>query len=536
MCLLVEKPNASDAIVDPHLRDFHYTPHMRSRFLQALALFLLFASAAAAQTPELRSLDAYIARAVRDWQVPGVAVVIVKDDKVVLAKGYGVRDVRSKEPVDERTIFGIASNTKAFAAAALAILVDEKKIAWDDRVTKYLPDFEMSDPYVTRELRVRDLLSHRSGLAPYGGDIMTWGSSYSREEVVARIRHVKPASSFRSRYAYQNGMFIVAGEIVEKVTGKSWDDFVRERFFQPLRMTSTTTRFADLANERNVATPHIHVDGRVEPIPWRNVENLGAAAAINSNAADLAQWLRLQLGEGKFDGKAIFSREASHEMWMPQTSLPLALPEKQTKPIAKWSAYGLGWSIRDYHGYRLIRHGGWTDGMLSMVALIPERNIGVAILTNLHNRNITAALAYRIFDTFLGTPQEDWSAYYLGRVKDAEAREAAAVEARAKQRTKNTRPSLPIREYAGTYSNEVYGDVRIAVDGDRLVASFLASPTYVAVLEHWHYDTFMTRWNERIPEPGLLWFTIGPNANVRDFTTSLGEFVEPANYTFTRVE
>lgn len=504
------------------------------RFNLVLASALALATSLHAQRPPLSGFDRYVEKALLDWQVPGVAIAVVKDDTIVLARGYGVKNIETKERVDEKTIFGIASNTKAFAAASLAILVDEKKISWDDPVTKYLPHFQMKDPYVTRELRIRDLLAHRNGLPPYGGDIMTWGSNYSREQIVARIRHVEPVSSFRSEYAYQNGMFITAGEIVEAVTGKTWDDFVRERFFVPLRMSATSTSVTSFEPRSNVATPHIFVDGRVETIPWRNIDNLGAAAAINSNVVDLAQWIRLQLGEGSFEGKQLFSRKAAHEMWMPQTLLRVGLPEAQARPVAKWSAYGLGWQLRDYHGHRLIRHGGWTDGMLSTVAMIPEKKIGLAILTNLHNRNLSTALMYRIFDAWLALPAEDWSAYFLGRVKSSEAEAAAETAKRAAARVRDTKPSLPLEAYTGTYENEVYGQVRVALSNGRLTIDFVHSPTYKGVLEHWHYDTFITKWRERIPDAGPLWFTLTPEGKVRDLTTSLGDFVEPGNYTFVK--
>lgn len=507
---------------------------LRLRFLVALAAVLLIADRVNAQVPP--RFDAYVEKALEEWGVPGAAVAIVKDDKVVLAKGYGRKRVGSPERVDANTIFGIASNTKAFAAASLAILVDEGKLRWNDRVIDHLPKLRMHDPWVTRELRIRDLLSHRNGLSDYGGDIMTWGSSYSREEILERIRHVEPVSSFRSQYAYQNGMFIAAGEVVEAVTGKSWDAFVNERFFVPLGMTSTNTSVTAIAPNANVATPHIYVEGRHEPIPWRNIDNLGAAAAINSSVTDMAQWLRLQLNEGSYAGRRVFSEEASHEMWMPQTLQRVRPRSKQLPPVTNWSAYGLGWSLRQYNGRRMISHGGWTDGMLSAVAMLPEEELGVVVLTNSHNRAITWPLIYRIFDHYTGAKAHDWSATFLARRKEADARAAAATLAREAKRVKGTSPTLPLERYAGTYSNEVYGDVVVTYAGGKLLIDFTASPTFKGELQHWHYDTFESRWRERIPDSAPVVFTITESGSVRDLTTTLGDFIEPKEYTFVRKE
>jgi CubicO group peptidase (beta-lactamase class C family) len=421
-------------------------------------------------------------------------------------------------------------------AAALAILVDEGKLHWDDRVIDYLPWLRLWDPWVTRELRIRDLLCHRNGLPPYGGDITIWGSTHTRREDLERLRSLEPATSFRSAYAYENNMFIAAGEVVEAVTGKRWDDFVRERLFAPLGMTRTTTSFAVATGDSDVTTPHIRQDGVVRPIAWRNVENLGAAAAVNSDVADMARWIRLQLRHGAWTGGRIFSEAASHEMWSPQTVIPLAPDSLQPRPIAMFAAYGLGWSIRDYRGRKLVTHGGWTDGMLSRVALIPAEHLGVVVLTNIHNRDLGPALALRIIDAYLGGSAVDWSAYYLRRVRDGEARDSAA-EARLEQaRVPGTHPSLPLPAYAGLYHNDVYGEVRISADGGRLSIRMLASPTFVATLEHWHYDTFRPRWEDPVLESHLVPFTIDATGTVRSFTLTLGDFIDPATYPFTRME
>lgn len=504
--------------------------------LLAAALVLFLAPAATVAQTLPRDFDAYVEKSMREWKVPGLSIAVMKGDKLLLLKGYGVRAAGSPERVDADTIFGVASNTKPVTAAALASLVDQGKISWDDPVMKHLPAFAMRDPYVTRELTIRDLLSHRNGFGAYGGDIMTWGSSYSREEIVRRIRFVPPVSSFRSTYSYQNGMFITAGEVVEAVTGTTWDDYVRTHFFGPLSMTRTSTSFADATRQENRAMPHVIVNDTPELMPWRNIDNLGGAAAMNSTARDLAQWVRLQLSSGTLDGRTYFSRKSAHEMTTPQTVMKLALEADQARPAASFSAYGLGWTLRDYRGRKLVRHGGWTDGMRSTTAFLPAEKIGVVILTNAHYRNLSTPLLFTIIDSLTGEKSSDWSAYYLQREHESEQAEADRWAKLRAARVASSAPSRPAEALAGTYRNEVYGDVIVTVQGQRLLLDFTASPTYKAELEHWHYDTYLPKWKESLPEPALVNFSFDGTGKARDLTTTLGDYIDPAEYTFVRVD
>jgi CubicO group peptidase (beta-lactamase class C family) len=484
-------------------------------------LFVALPTLARAQTLEsrLREIDEYAQKAGRDWRVPGFAVAIVKDDRVVFAKGYGVRELGKTEPVDADTLFAIASNTKAFTAAALALLVDEGKLNWDDPVTKYLPGFQLFDPFVTRELTVRDLLSHRSGLATFAGDLLWYESAHSRAEILRRVRHVRPASSFRSRFGYQNILFLAAGEIVPAVTGKSWDDFIRERFFAPLRMTRSNTSVKSFKPGDNVATPHNEFEGRVRVIRYGNVDGIGGAGAINSSVNDMAQWLRLQLGRGTYEGRKIFSPAVSREMWTPQT-ITGGISEALEKfnPTQHFSLYGLGWQLSDYQGRKVVAHGGGLDGMTSRVAMLPEENLGVVVLTNSETQ-LSPSLTNRVFDAFLGLPARDWSADYLARAKAG--REAADAAARKLEdaRVPDTRPSLALDAYAGTYTGAMYGDARVTQEGGRLVLRLLHSPNFVGDLEHWHFDTFRLRWRETVVYPfprGWVTFTLDPRAKVSE--------------------
>lgn len=491
-----------------------------------------------AQRAPLKGFDAYVNRALREWGCPGLAIAVVRNDSLIFAKGYGVRQIGSSAQVDEKTIFGIASCSKAFTAASVAMLVDEKKIKWDNPATKHLDGFQLYDPYVTREITVRDLLAHRSGLPAFGGDLIWWGSTYSRDETLRRIRFVKPATSFRSRYAYQNIMFIAAGQVVSAVARKPWEEFVKERIFVPLGMQSTSTSVKALQGMEDVATPHMRVDGKTRAIAWRNLDNGAPAAGINSNILDMARWIRLQLGHGLFEGKRIFSSSVSEEMWSPQTIIPSSTPESPLPAFLKghFSAYGLGWSLGEYRGRYFVRHYGEDDGMSSVVGLLPEEKLGVVILTNLHVTSLHTALLYRVFDAFLKAKPEDWSSLYL-KVRTTEESKAAAEEAeREKARATNTQPSLPLSRYAGTYSNATYGDATVVEEGGKLVVRLSASPTYIGDLEHWQYDTFLSRWRDPVAEKTSISFTLNASGDVAEMKLKVADFIDFEEYLFTRAK
>jgi CubicO group peptidase (beta-lactamase class C family) len=491
------------------------------RFVLLLFVLIAFAPTLFAQTLDerLREIDEYAARAGQDWHVPGFALAIVKDDKVVFAKGYGVRELGEPEAVDKNTLFAIASNTKAFTAAALATLVDEGKLSWDDPVTKYIPYFQLYDPLATREMTVRDLLSHRSGLATFGGDLLWYETTYPRSEIIRRIRYLKPVYGFRAHYGYQNIMFLTAGEIIPAVTGKSWDDYVKEKFFTPLGMTRTVTSFRQLMASSNVATPHNEVEGKVRVIHYSNVDSVGGAAVINSSVAEMAEWIRLQLGRGTYDGKKIFTAERSREMWTPNTVVAgVSEAGERFNPTVHFNLYGMGWFLSDYRGRKIVNHSGGLDGMTSRVALMPEENLGFVILTN-SETPLQSLLMYKIFDVFTGAPARDWSADYMARAKAAREREEAETKRIEAARVLNTKPSLPLANYAGTYGGAMYGDARVSVEDGHLVVRLLPSPAYVGDLEHWHFDTFRIKWRDTVVYPyprGWVTFTLDPQARVSE--------------------
>lgn len=458
---------------------------------------------------KIAEIDAYAQTVMETWKGPGMSIVIVKDDKVAFQKGYGVLKLGESTPVNPDTIFAIASNSKAFATAALAILVDEKKIAWDDKVSKYLPDFQMYDPWVTSELTIRDLVTHRVGLDTFSGDLLWYETTYKPEEILARVKYLKPVSSFRSRFGYQNLMFIAAGVITEKVSGKSWCQFVTERILRPLEMNRTVCSVKDLP-DANAAWPHNESGGTLRALHRGNVDGSGAAAVLNSSVADLSRWVRTQLNGGTFEGKQIFSEAqgwAMHQQWMAQQ---IGLQAGKNNPTRHFSGVGMGWFVYNYHGKKIINHGGGLDGMLSNTVLIPEEKAAFVILTNSESPAYSIMMS-KIRDVLVDAPKRDWNAEAITNVAN---NKKTADEARAKEdaaRKMNTRPSLDLAGYVGTYGDRLYGDVKIAIENGKLVMRFGPSPNFVADLVHWHYDTFEIKWRSSVAynfPRGFVTFTI----------------------------
>lgn len=483
----------------------------RYRVLLSMVVSVLLLSGPAYGQAELfRGLNDYVLKSMSEWETPGLALAVVRNDTVIFAKGYGVRKKGEAAPVTPKTIFAIASTTKAMTAACLGMLVDDGKMKWDDPVTKYLPWFQLSDPYVTRELTVRDILCHRSGLAR--GDNLWYLSSYSREEVLRRVRFLKPAWSFRSRYGYQNIMFLAAGEMIPSVTSRSWDDFIAERLFKPLGMTRTSTSVKFLAGLDDVAAPHDKIDTVMQPVRWPNFDNVGSAGAVNSCVQDMAQWIRMNLGNGMYQGKKILSPEVIKEIQTPQTIIRLDSLDRVLRPSNHFAAYGFGWSLRDYLGRKLVQHDGALDGMRARVVLIPEEKLGFVILMNSSNTNLHASIAYRIIDHYLGGPARDWSSDLLKIAKEQEEKNRAEEKKQNDERVRDTKPSLVLESYAGTYENEMYGQATVKLEDGRLTLQFF--PLFVGPMTHWHYDTFQVVWNDRSLDKDLISFTLGADGKV----------------------
>ncbi len=472
----------------------------------------------APQSPAPYSPEATVTQAMKTFDVPGMAVAVVKDGRLVSAKGYGVKAVGQSGPVDERTLFGIASNTKVFTAAALGTLVDEGKLKWDSRVIDALPSFRLADPFVTQEMTIRDLLVHRSGLGLGAGDLLWWPpSTYNRHEILERLARIPLATSFRSAYAYDNVLYLVAGEVIEKVTGRSWEDYVSERLLKRIGMTTSDVRHSAASTGGNVATPHAFVDGKLQVVKPFDSDNTNPAGGIMTNATDIAKWMIVFLNHGKLaDGSRLYSEAVARELETFVTPQPTGTPAPELSALkANFRGYALGLGVSDYRGRKLITHTGGLPGYTSRLAWLPELNLGVAVLTNQESADAWNAIAWTVLDHYLGVSDTNWVDAY-GKVKARrDAEQARGDAATSSARDAASTPSLPLAKYAGVYTDAWYGDILIAMEGERLVMRFSKTPLLVGDLEHWQHDTFVAKWRDReLRADAFVTFALNPDASI----------------------
>ena len=493
----------------------------------ALACAVALASAPALAAPPAGFHDR-VERLRREIGVPGMAIAIVEGDKATLVSGFGARALGSPQPVDADTIFPTGSTGKAFTVAALATLVDAGKIGWDDRVIDRLPGFQMYDPWVTREITIRDLLVHRSGLGLGEGDLLfVPRTNLTRAESVRRLRYLKPATSFRSGFAYDNVLYMVAGQLIEAVTGKTWEQYTAEQVLRPAGMLhSTTDNDARFANPDR-AQPHARTHGAFRDLGEQGMlderDDLGRTAApaggLAISANDMARWLRIQLDHGALpDGGRLFSEAAHEEMWTPVTLQPIdPAPGALAPTQAQFDSYALGWEIRDYRGAKIVWHGGAVFGFKTAVVLIPDKHVGFAIEINSEDGEIILGLMYELLDHYLGFPAADWPAKFRAekqrRLDEALKTYQAAVAAPAR-----VGPSLPLASYAGTYHDAWYGDIEIGESKGSLTIDFKSTPRMSGTLEHWQYDTFRTRLTDPTIEPAYVSFALDADGKVERVT------------------
>ncbi|MBT30591.1 MAG: serine hydrolase [Thalassobius sp.] len=467
-----------------------------------------------AQEVNVKKIDKYLSDAQVAWNVPGMAVAIVKDGEVILSKGYGTKEIGKKEKVDEKTLFAIASNTKAFIASSLAVLVGEGKINWDDKVQKYLPRFAMYDSYVSSHITIRDLLCHRAGLGTFSGDVIWYKSERSAAEVVEKIQYIPQAYDFRSGYGYSNVMFITAGEVIKAVTGKTWSDYVKETFFKPLGMERSITSTNDLDSKGNFAIPHKPTPEEVQAIDWVNWDNMGAAGGIISSVEDMSKWMMLQLNSGILNSDTIIKPEYQNIMWTPHNSQVVSVNAKKNQPGRHFNAYGLAWGLQDYYGNMIVTHSGGYDGMYSRVMMIPDIDLGIVILTNTME-GITTPLCYYILNSFIGKEEKDWSAEALERARKDHDHEEQIAKRRA-AKVENTKPTHNLSAYTGTYFDPFYGEIKIYEQENQLRIDFEKAPLLSATLKHWHYDTWEIIWDDEQAwfDFGTVQFELDNNLNV----------------------
>ncbi|MGH9898304.1 MAG: serine hydrolase [Pyrinomonadaceae bacterium] len=509
----------------------------RAKFWLLAVFFAALASlpVSYAQESPLNGFDDYVRKAMKEWEVPGLAIAVVKDDKVVFSKTYGVRKLGDPTPVDERTMFAIASCTKAFTAAALAMLVDEGKLKWDDPVIKHMPDFQLYDPWMTREITVRDLLTHRSGLA--GPEPLWYSFGLEREEILRRLRYEKPVTSMRTRFSYNNPLYMAAGQLIPRLTGQSYDDFVRQRIFEPLGMTSSNMSITALKGSDNISTPYAKLDGKIQPVEWHSVDNMAPAGSINSNLKDLVQWLRLQLNGGTFNGRQLISPGAYQEMHRSQIIIrfagegPAEEFSKGLKPDSHFFTTGFGWNLYDYRGHVIDEHGGNINGQSAEIAMMPDLHLGFILLSNMNNSFMRTPLMYRIFDAYLGAPPRDWSAEMHTHVTTFFEKIEAERKRLDAQRVQGTSPSLTLEKYVGTFRSDLFGDLNITLEANKLVLRF-GKPQWQSDLEHWQYDTFKAHWDDPLVREGKVTFVLTPQGKADEVRFDM---TGGANYPFKRI-
>ncbi|TGE23592.1 serine hydrolase [Hymenobacter metallicola] len=504
----------------------------------ALSAALVASSPAAAQSAAgpnrfmTDSLDRYIERGLRQWQIPGLAVVVVKNGQVVVSKGYGVRAVGKAEPVDANTLFMIASNTKLFTGTALAKLDGEKKLSLDERATKYLPNFRLYDSISTQLVTVRDLMGHHFGTKTFQGDFTFWDSSLSREEIVQRMRLLKPNGQFRRDYGYCNAGFVAAGLVVPVVTGgTSWDDYVQQNFLQPLGMTSTSTGTTGYGQRPNIALPYSNTFGPLAPMPFDNIDNIGPCGSMVSNVTDLAKWLRFQLDSGRYEGKQIMPWAALRKTRDPNTLL-----NTRKSPVlpSHYTTYGLGVFSADYAGSQIFWHTGGATGHVSNVCFVPEQGLGIAILTNNDNQSFFEALRYQILDSYLGVPYTNRSAAYLKGARAGDQQTYAAVAQLQARVAKKKKLPMALDAYTGQFTHPLFGPISIAKKGKQLLVTFPNHPNLTATLDYMDGQEFRATYSN--PTYGIFPAVFQVEGNkVAGVEMRINPFIEYDSYVFSRL-
>ncbi|NOX45743.1 MAG: serine hydrolase [Chlorobi bacterium] len=481
----------------------------------ALGLILLSTYLYSQKSYNYDELDSYIEKGVEDFNVPGFAVGIVKNGEVVFQKGYGVRNTETGEAVDTKTLFGIASCSKAFTAASMAILVDEGKVDWNDKVIDRLSWFRMYDPAITNDLRIDDLLCHRSGMQTFDGDLLWYGTNYSRREVVERIRYRENKFGLRQKFGYSNVMFITAGEVIEAVSGKAWEEFVTEKILLPIGMNSTTTTNSGFDKSMNVAWPHING----KPQEFINYDNSGPAASLNTSTEDFLKWVQLMLNKGVSGEDTVFSEKQYYNLTQPHTLLNAGRAEKPGG--THFVTYGLGWFMQDFEGVKVVQHGGGLPGFHSKVVFVPEDSLGFVIMAN-QISPLVEAIYKKILDFYLSDGQKDWAGLYLDYDIKQEAKKKEREKEKLESAIKGTEPTLELTGYIGFYEDEMYGKAEISMKDGRLYVSLLpAKEMFSATLGHWQYNTFSFRFNDAFLPTGYLTFSIGENGKPDYFTIDL---------------
>ena len=478
---------------------------MKSVFKHFVFVFLFSAAFLNAKAQGLSSLqiDTIVERTLKAFQVPGIAVGVIKDGKLIHAKGYGVRSLNNPQPVDENTLFGIASNSKAFTSAAIGILVDEGKIKCDDKVRDYIPEFKLYDPYVTEDFRIRDLLTHRCGLGLGAGDLMFFPDSanFNVQNAIFNLRYLKPESAFRTKFQYNNLMFITAGEIVARVSGESWFSFIENRFFKPLGMSQSSAQYNRLSNKSNIIEPHAICDGKLMTISHHNSELMSAAGTIFSNVTDISKWLIALMNNARYgenNAKTLFSQKVLNEMMGAQMSIPVAAPGTYN---THFSAYGLGFFLKDVKGYKEVSHSGGLPGNVTQLTMIPELGLGIIVLTNQQEGGAFKAITDAIKDSYLDMGRKDIDRVYMYAASRNKNVNYANHLMDSIYKVVNSNLKLKVKanlaQYAGTFSDAWFGDVVFSMQNGKLIFESKKSPKMKGELFLYKNNTLLVKWYDR---------------------------------------
>jgi CubicO group peptidase (beta-lactamase class C family) len=468
-----------------------------------------------------QQVDDVVLRTMKAFNVPGIAGGIIKDGKIVLAKGYGVTSIKTQQKTNANTLFGIASNSKAFTTAALAMLVDEGKISWDDKVKKYIPEFKMYNDYVTEEFTIRDLLTHRSGLGLGAGDLMIWpdGHNFTPDDIIRNIQYLKPVSGFRAKYDYDNLLYVIAGEVIHRVSGKPWTEFIEQRIMKPLEMSQSAASWKTLKDTTNSIVPHVPTDGKLQIIPRYTNQIFDAAAGIYTNVNDLSKWVIMQLDKGKYDGgKQLFSEKQHDEMWTAQTILPL----KNFKPYKSlFKSYGLGWQLQDFNGHLQVSHTGGLDGIVTQVIMIPDVKLGIIVLTNQQSGSAFMAISNTIKDSYLGIKNLDHVAALSAdrREKEDDADKITDEVWTSVSKNLKDKAKIDLKKYTGTFKDNWFGEVILSEKKGKLYFSSKRSPRLSGEVFFYKDRNFVVKWNERsFGADSHIFFDLDEKGNANHFT------------------
>lgn len=460
---------------------------IHKKILLVACCLIPFLITAQPTSKQISEFDQFVLRGVKEWDIPGLGVVVVKDNKVIYKKGIGVREIGKPDPVDTQTLFACASTTKAITATGMGMLVDEGKVNWDDAVVKYLPDFKLYDANVTRELKIRDLFTHNSGVG--NSDFLWVYMDIPDDEIVKRLEFVKPSYSLRSSFIYQNIFYAVAGEVIERVSGRPWAEFTRERIFKPLQMTRTLPLEQEAVKMSNIAVPHFQFDGKTTPIEHITVDNIAPAGSVWSCVDDIGKWVACMLDSSKYAGGRLVSPATWSELFKPQVIVPAEqfYPSMElTKP--NWTTYALGWFQQDYKGAKVNFHTGSIDGFVAIHGQLPAQKLGVYVFSNRDHAEFRHALMFKAFDLFALGGNRDWSADLMKvytKIKMSGDKRTAEFDAK---RQTGTSPSVPTEKFAGRYADRLYGEVVVEKLQDGLTIRI--NNLLTVSVDHWHYNTF----------------------------------------------